>query len=169
MGSADRLDIVIRPIGYVRTRYSDEEVSESWPMGVDGSIVVYPEYSEGLRGLEGFSHIIALAWLHKVSEEKRRTLKVKFRRFIRLGARLEELPEVGVFSSDSPHRPNPIAITILRLESIERNVLHVSGLDLYNQTPILDLRAYTPAYSLKRYELPGWYRGLLRRFRLFEE
>jgi len=163
MGSADGLGIVIRPIGYVRTRYSDDEISGSWPVGVDGSIVVYPEYGEGLRGLEGFSHIIALAWLHKVSEEKRRTLKVKFRRFIRLGVRLEELPEVGVFSSDSPHRPNPIAITILRLESVERNVLRVSGLDLYNGTPILDIRAYTPAYSLKRYRIPEWYRRLLEK------
>ncbi len=168
MGSADGLGIVIQPIGYVETRYSDEEVSRSWPAGVDGSIVVYPEYGEGLEGLDGFSHVIALAWLHKVSEEERRTLRVRFRRLTRLGARPEELPEVGVFTSDSPHRPNPIAITVLRLRSIERNVLRVSGLDLYNGTPILDLRAYTPAYSLKRFELPSWYRAILGKFRLFE-
>jgi len=131
----------INPIGYVETGHSDEEVSESWPDGVRGRIIVYPEYAEGLLGLEGFSHIIALAWLHKVSSNCRKVLK------------------------DSPHRPNPIAITILRLEKIERNVLHVSGLDLYNGTPILDLRAYTPTYSITSYELPAWYEKLLRRLK----
>ena len=159
----------INPIGYVETEHSDEEVSSSWPDGVRGRIIVYPAYAEGLLGLKGFSHIIALAWLHKVSDNARKVLKVRFRRFVRAGIRLEELPEVGVFCSDSPHRPNPIAITILRLEKIEHNVLHVSGLDLYNGTPILDLRAYTPTYSITSYELPAWYEKLLQRLKSLGE
>jgi tRNA (Thr-GGU) A37 N-methylase len=77
------------------------------------------------------------------------TLKVRFKRLIKLGLSLEEIPEVGIFCSDPPHRPNPIALTILRLEGIDGNVLHVSGLDLYNGTPILDLRPYTPSWPLQ--------------------
>lgn len=155
--------VEVRPIGYVETDRSDEEVSASWPHGVRGRIVVYPEYADGLLGLEGFSHAIALAWLHKVPESLRRVLRVRFRRFQKIGFKLEDLPEVGVFCSDSPHRPNPIAITTLRLEKIEGNLLHVSSLDLYNGTPILDLRAYTPTYSLRKFEVPVWYKKLSKR------
>lgn len=159
------MEIRLQPIGYVETDYSDEEVSKAWPQGVEGRIVIYPKYSDGLAGLEGFSHIIAVAWLHKTPEEARITLKVRFKRLIKLGLSLEEIPEVGVFCSDSPHRPNPIALTILRLEGIDGDVLHVSGLDLYNGTPILDLRPYTPSYSIKSYALPSWYAALLERLR----
>ena len=72
---------------------------------------------------------------------------------------------MGVFCSDSPNRPNPIALTILRLKRVDGNVLHVSGLDLYNGTPILDLRAYTPSYSIEGYVLPDWYTELLEKLR----
>lgn len=159
------MKIEVSPIGYVETKCSDEEVSSSWPLGVQGKIIIYPEYAEGLLGLEGFSHVIALAWLHKVSEDRRRVLRVRFRRFQRIGVKLEDLPEVGVFCSDSPHRPNPIAITILRLEKIEGNILHVSNLDLYDRTPILDLRAYTPSHSLNGFEVPAWYKELLEKLK----
>ena len=157
--------IEIKPIGVVRTKYSDREVSNSWPEGVEGVLEIFQEYSEGLHGLEGFSHLIVLAWLHKVSGDQRNVLKVRFRRFARMGIRLEELPEVGVFASDSPHRPNPIAISIVKLRRIEGNRVYVSGLDLYDGTPILDLRAYTPFYSLSDFRIPEWYRDLLEKAR----
>ena len=82
-----------------------------------------------------------------------------------MGVRLEELPEVGVFASDSPHRPNPIAISIVKLRKIEGNRVYVSGLDLYDGTPILDLRAYTPFYSLSDFRIPEWYGDLLKKVR----
>jgi len=157
--------IEIKPIGVVKTKHSDQEVSNSWPEGVEGVLEIFQEYSEGLRGLEGFSHLIVLAWLHKVSGDQRNVLKVKFRRFARMGIRLEELPEVGVFASDSPHRPNPIAISIVKLRKIEGNRVYVSRLDLYDGTPILDLRAYTPFYSLSDFRIPKWYRDLLKKTR----
>ena len=127
--------INLKPIGYVRTERSDSEVSQSWPKGVPGRITLFPEYSAGLRGLEGFSHLIIVAWLHKVSEENRNVLKVRFRRFTRLGMRLEDLPEVGVFASNSPHRPNPIAISIVKVRKIDGDSVYVEGLDLYDGTP----------------------------------
>ncbi|MEM0328785.1 MAG: SAM-dependent methyltransferase [Nitrososphaerota archaeon] len=159
------MEICFHPIGYVETEYSDEEVAMSWPRGVEGRIVIYPQYSSGLIGLEGFSHIIAIAWLHKVPESARTTLRVRFKRLIMMGLSPEEIPEVGVFCSDSPHRPNPIALTILGLKRVDGSMLHVSGLDLYNGTPILDLRAYTPSYSIDDYMLPSWYMELLERLK----
>ena len=161
----DNMEIRLQPIGYVETDYSDEEISEAWPHGVEGRIIIYPRFSNGLMDLEGFSHIIVIAWLHKIPEEARMTLKVRFKRLIRLGLSIEEVPKVGVFCSDSPHRPNPMALTILRLKKVDGNVLQVSGLDFHNGTPILDLRAYTPSYSIEGYILPDWYTGLLEKLR----
>jgi len=147
--------IVLRPIGFVRTGFSDEEVSKSI-CGVEGFVEVLPEYSEGLDGLEGFSHIILVAYLHKVP--KSYPLKVKpFRRFARIGVEVEA-PLVGVFAADSPHRPNPIAITIVRLLRRDGNRLYVEGLDLFDGTPVLDIKPYGYGRIVHTASVPEWYR-----------
>ena len=154
--------ICLKPVGVVKTGFSDIEVSDSWPRGVKGMIELFEDYAEGILGLEEFSHLIVLAWLHKVSENEKNVLKVRYRRFTRLGIKLEELPEVGVFASDSPHRPNPIAISVLKILEIRGNKIFVDGLDLYDGTPVLDLRAYTPSYAVQKFSIPSWYRQLSR-------
>lgn len=156
-----------KPIGYVKTPLSDEEVKNAWPDGVEGYVEVLEEYADGLRGLEGFSHIILVAYLHKVPEEARRTLKVKPRRLVRYGFKLEELPEVGVFATDSPHRPNPIAVSIVELVSIQGSRVYVKGLDLYDGTPVLDIRPYTPdrIIDTTKLKLAKWYSELYEKAR----
>ncbi len=139
------IPIEVEPIGYVRTDASDEEVRNSWAKGgVEGVIEVLPDFERGLKGLEGFSHIIVIAWLHRAVPWHRKVLQVKPRLLARFGIPLKELQLVGVFATDSPDRPNPIAIDILRLEGIEGRFLKVSGLDLFNGTPVLDIRALDP-------------------------
>lgn len=150
------MEIVLRPIGIVHVDVPDEVVSSSLN-GVDGVIEVYPEYVDGLRGIDGFSHIILLAYLHKISSEGRRVLVIRHRRFLRFGFKLEELPEAGVFASDSPVRPNPIALSIVKLKKREGRFLYVSNLDLFNGTPILDIKPYTPDRIIKEISLPEWY------------
>ncbi len=151
--------ITFRPIGYVRHGYSDEEVKAS-PHGVEGYVEVLPEYAEGLEGLEGFSHIIILAYLHKARGSP---LKVKPRGLVRLGYRLEDLPVVGVFATDSPERPNPIALTIARLKAVKGRILQVGSLDLYDGTPVLDIKPYTPSRRIDDIAVPDWYRELYDR------
>ncbi len=151
-----------RPIGVIRTDASDEEVKSSYD-GVNGYVEVLPEFSEGLRGLEGFSHVILITCLHKVTEEQRKVLVVRPRRLVRFGLSLEELPEVGVFASDSPHRPNPIGLHVVRLERIEDNRLIVSGLDTFDGTPVLDIKPYTISRLVERPSYPEWYEELRRR------
>jgi len=147
--------VVLRPIGFVRTGFSDEEISKSI-CGVEGYVEALPEYSEGLDGLEGFSHIILVAYLHKAP--KSYPLKVKpFRRFARIGVEVE-VPLVGVFATDSPHRPNPIAITIVKLLRREGNLLHVDGLDLFDGTPVLDIKPYGYERIVHTVSVPEWYR-----------
>ncbi|MCC6035252.1 MAG: tRNA (N6-threonylcarbamoyladenosine(37)-N6)-methyltransferase TrmO, partial [Desulfurococcaceae archaeon] len=134
----------------------------SW-RGVEGYIEILPEYSDGLLHLEGFSHIIVIAYMHKVSEVEKRVLRVRHRRLTRLGIRIDDLPEVGVFATDSPHRPNPIAITIVKLLSIEGRRLRVTGLDLYNETPVLDIKPYDHSRVVKDFTVPWWTRIIMER------
>jgi len=154
--------ICLRPIGIVHTSYNDEYIKNSWE-GVDGIIEIFEEFSSGLDGIEGFSHIILLAFLHKTTEENRKVLKVRHRRLLRFGIRIDDIPKVGVFCTDSPHRPNPIALTIVRLKKRDGRFLHVSGLDLFNETPILDIKPYTPDRIIEEPELPQWYKVLKQR------
>ncbi|WP_048078511.1 tRNA (N6-threonylcarbamoyladenosine(37)-N6)-methyltransferase TrmO [Desulfurococcus mucosus] len=160
------MEIVLKPIGYVRTSLRDEEIRSVFDRSsVRGYIEVLPEYSQGLRGLEGFSHVIIIAYLHKVPYEARSTLLVKPRRLVKLGLKPEELPEVGVFATDSPHRPNPIALTIVELEKIEEDRLYVRGLDLYDGTPVLDIKPYDKGRSIVGFRIPEWLRRLEEKVR----
>ncbi|MCD6380775.1 MAG: tRNA (N6-threonylcarbamoyladenosine(37)-N6)-methyltransferase TrmO [Candidatus Odinarchaeota archaeon] len=152
----------LKPIGIVHTEYEDEEVSSSFH-GVEGTIEIFPDYSEGLIGLEGFSHIILLSYLNKVKEEDRKVLKVRYRRFLRFGFSMDEVPESGVFASDSPVRPNPIALSILKVMGIEGRFIRVSGLDVFDGTPVLDIKPYTPDRVVKGYNVPDWYKNFFER------
>ncbi|MGC9068433.1 MAG: tRNA (N6-threonylcarbamoyladenosine(37)-N6)-methyltransferase TrmO [Thermoprotei archaeon] len=150
------VEIKLNPIGVVHTVSSDDMIKSAFK-GVDGIIEIFPEYADGLIGIDGFSHIILIAYLHKVTNENMRTLKIRHRRLQRLGISIDDLPEVGVFCSDSPHRPNPIALTIVQLVKREDRFLHVKNLDLFNETPILDIKPYTPDRIVKEIKLPQWY------------
>ena len=120
---------------------------------MEGFVEVLPDYTDGLAGLEGFSHIIVIAYLDRVLETQRRVLRVRPRRLSRLGISLEELPELGVFATDSPHRPNPLALSILRFKSIEGNKLRVGGIDLFDGTPVLDIKLFN---TLDRFFVHGF-------------
>jgi tRNA (Thr-GGU) A37 N-methylase len=80
-----------------------------------------------------------------------------------LGFSEEELPEVGVFCTDSPHRPNPIALTITELSERNGRFLKVKNLDLFDKTPVLDIKPYTPSRLIQKIKLPGWYQKILKK------
>lgn len=155
----EAMEVRLRPIGVVRVSVSDEEVKEA-PEGVEGTIEVFEEFAEGLEGIDGFSHLIIIAYLHKTGEAQRRVLKVRPRRLRRLGVPPELLPEVGVFCTDSPHRPNPIALTIVELRERSGRFLRVRGLDLFDGTPVLDIKPYTPERRVDDIRLPPWREAL---------
>ena len=155
--------VELKPIGVVRTILSNEEIRESWHEGIDAEIEVFEEYAPALDGIDGFSHVIVLLYLHEITNAQRKTLQARPKRFLRYGLKLENLPLVGVFCLDSPHRPNPIGLTIVRLLARQGNVLTVGGIDAFNNTPILDIKPYTPERRISQFQLPEWYRLLLRR------
>ncbi len=151
-----------KPIGLVRVSAKREEVKSSYEE-VEGYVEIFEEFSEGLLRLEGFSHIILITYLHETTREQRKVLVVKPRRLTRFGIPMDELPDVGVFASDSPHRPNPIGLHVVKLRRIEGNKLYVSGLDTFDSTPVLDIKPYTMSRRIENPEYPRWYIELTNR------
>ncbi len=158
------INLEIKVIGVVHTIHDDNEIRTSIS-GVDGQIEIFREYEAGLKGIEGFSHLIIIAWLHKVTEEQRRVLRIRPRKWVRLGIDISDVPEVGVFCSDSPHRPNPIALTVVKLVKRIGNILYVDGLDLFDGTLVLDIKPYTPGRIISDIRVPDWYYTLSNRIR----
>jgi tRNA-Thr(GGU) m(6)t(6)A37 methyltransferase TsaA len=151
--------IILRPVGRVRTDASDEEVREKHG-DIESTIEILPEFQEALEGLDGFSHIFVLSYLNKLRPEQVGPLKVRPRRLLRSGFKLEEIPLVGVFAIDSPTRPNPIGLSLVRLLRIDKNRLLVRGLDFFDGTPILDIKPYRADYRTEQYTLAKWYQKI---------
>lgn len=131
----------------------------AWPKDareVEGVIEVFPEYGEALDGIEGFSHLLILSHLDRQREGATGLLRVRPRRHAGGRVPVEDIPEVGVFATDSPARPNPIGLTLVKLVRREGNVLVVRGLDLYDGTPVLDLKPYRHDYQAERHTVPAW-------------
>jgi tRNA-Thr(GGU) m(6)t(6)A37 methyltransferase TsaA len=152
--------IHLKPIGFVRTDLNDDEIREGKKEN-KSIIEIYPEFVSGLDGLQGYSHIFILAYLNKLRLDQIGVLKVKPKRLLNRGFKKKDLPTLGVFSIDSPSRPNPISLTLVFLEKIEKNVLIVKGLDLFNNTPVLDIKAYHYDYRSNTFSVPIWYNKLM--------
>jgi tRNA-Thr(GGU) m(6)t(6)A37 methyltransferase TsaA len=121
---------------------------------------IYPEFAEGLDGIDEYSHLFLVVYLHQLRPDQIGPLKVKPRGLLKRGFKLEELPLLGVFALDSPTRPNPIGLTLVSLSRREGNRLFVKGLDFFEGTPILDIKGYRPQYRTDSYRLPEWFRKL---------
>lgn len=152
-------EITLRPVGIVRTEASDDEVKRRIAE-FESKIEVFSEFQEALDSLNGFSHIFVLSYLNKLRPDQTGALKIKPKHLLNKGFRLDELPLVGVFAIDSPTRPNPIGLSLVRLLRVDGRQLLVSGLDLFDGTPILDIKPYRDDYRAEEYALAEWYRNL---------
>ncbi|MDP2728586.1 MAG: tRNA (N6-threonylcarbamoyladenosine(37)-N6)-methyltransferase TrmO [Dehalococcoidia bacterium] len=139
--------ISIRPIGWVRNQVT--QLRDDWSQIVS-EIEVEETWVEALEGIEQFSHIVVLFWMHRL-EEKERNIKR-----IHPKDRLD-LPLLGVFATRTQYRPNPIGVTVARLLRREGRSLWVQGLDALDGSPVLDLKPYTPALEpTSEVTLPDW-------------
>ncbi len=152
-------EVRLRPVGTVKTEASDDKVREHSPES-ESVIEIFPEFQEALEGLDGFSHIFVLSYLHRLRPEQIGPLKIRPRRLLKMGLRLEDIPLVGVFAIDSPTRPNPIGLSLVRLLRRRERNLSVLGLDLFDGTPVLDIKPYRGDYRTDDYRLADWYQKL---------
>ena len=117
---------------------------------ITSKVVIAPQLVEALDGIDGFSHILIIFYLHEVGEGRRSRLKVH-------PQGRKELPLTGVFATRSPVRPNPIGVTVVKLLERQKNVLKVLGLDAYDGTPVLDIKPYLRRDDLlKEATMPDW-------------
>lgn len=141
-------EIVCRPIGVVHSRFTNASgmpIQTAAAPDEAGRIEVFAEYTAGLKDIEGFDYLIVLTHLHRCAKEL-----------------LEVVPfldnEVrGVFATRAPARPNRIGLSVVRLTSVEGCILHFSGNDMLDQTPVLDIKPYVPRFDVRSTERIGWF------------
>lgn len=110
---------------------------------VFGEVEVFENFEPGLDDIDGFSHIILIFVFHE-SLERKLYAHPPF-----------DGKKRGIFATRSPHRPNPVGMTVVKLEGREENILKISGLDMFEGTPILDIKPYTPR-EYKENATYGW-------------
>lgn len=143
-------NIVLNPIGYVKTGVVGDEVKDK---SVISQIVIRDGLVEGLNGIAGFSHLFVLFYLNQVTSEQRRVLKVHPRG-------RQDMPLTGVFATRTMLRPNPIGLTLVELVKVDGNVLTVKGLDAYDGTPVLDVKPYDFWDMAENARVPDWWKKL---------
>ena len=121
--------------------------------GATATLTIAAEHKpeQSLAGLERFSHLWLLSYLH-LNTNKRLLPKVHPPRL--------RGKSIGLFASRSPHRPSPIGMSLVRLMKIEGPTLHLSGIDLVDGTPILDIKPYVPESDSAPEATAGWLKNL---------
>ncbi|MFW6241660.1 MAG: tRNA (N6-threonylcarbamoyladenosine(37)-N6)-methyltransferase TrmO, partial [Thermodesulfobacteriota bacterium] len=117
-------------------------------------LVIFDQWAELLDGIEAFSHILILYWPHRLDPEKRKLRKVH-----PMGR--QDLPEVGIFATCSPGRPNPVLVTTAPLLGRNGNILKVKALEALNGSPIIDVKPYVAPYvGATEPQVADWMRQL---------
>ena len=142
--------IQYKPIGTIKSPFTSLEGMPIQPIGaqgINGEIHIKEEYEQGLMDLEKFSHIILIYHLHLS-----RGYALKIEPFL-------DDKMHGVFATRAPKRPNPIGLSVVRLNAIENNLLHISNVDIVNNTPLLDIKPYIPHFDKEEDEdvCIGWF------------
>ena len=138
---------IYRVIGKIYSPYKNPRgtpIQSTAAKDAEGFVEVLPEYAEGLKDLDGFSHIILVYHFHLSKE-----YSLKIKPFMDDKLR-------GVFATRAPSRPNPIGISIVRLVNVEGNILNIQGVDILDGTPILDIKPYVPEFDVWKVEHIGW-------------
>ncbi len=141
---AGKTDLELKE-GIERAKSQRKEIDENVV-----ELVILPEMSDLLDGVDGFSHILVLYWPHLIDQERRSLLKVH-----PMGRK--DLPMQGIYATCSPVRPNPILVTAVRLLERDGNILKVKGLEAVDGSPIIDIKPYSKHYyQVENPTVPAW-------------
>jgi tRNA (adenine37-N6)-methyltransferase len=135
------------PIGVINTPLTSTQaapVQGRLRSDLEGEILLDDAFAEGLADLDGFSHLMLLYVFHQAGSCK-----------LKVTPYLDSTPR-GLFATRAPSRPNPIGVTVVRLLAIEGCRLRVSGVDMLDGTPLLDIKPYVPAFDAVAEARCGW-------------
>jgi tRNA-Thr(GGU) m(6)t(6)A37 methyltransferase TsaA len=141
------MKIEFQPIGVIHTPFSKSEgmpIQPAGAAGATGTVEVLQKYQAGLKDLDGFSHIVLLYYFHRS-----------------WGFSLHVVPYLdsvtrGLFATRAPKRPNPIGLSVVQLDRIEKGVLHIRNVDMLDGTPLLDIKPYVPDFDTQVDVRTGW-------------
>jgi tRNA-Thr(GGU) m(6)t(6)A37 methyltransferase TsaA len=140
-------EIIYVLIGIIHSPFKDIKgmpIQSTGARGIAGTIEIDSEYVNGLKDIEGFSHIILIYHFH-----------------LSKGYSLEVIPFMddrlhGVFSTRAPRRPNPIGLSVVRLVRVKGATLYIEDVDIADGTPLLDIKPYVPEFDARKIERIGW-------------
>ncbi len=142
-----RVVVTYKPIGIIHTGFRDKKdtpIQGVFAKGAKGEVEIYPEYAAGLKHIEGFSHIILIYHFHLAD-----------------GYSLISMPfledeQRGIFSIRHFKRPNPIGLSVVRLEQVRGNKLEISEVDIIDGTLLLDIKPFVPQFDNREAARSGW-------------
>jgi tRNA-Thr(GGU) m(6)t(6)A37 methyltransferase TsaA len=146
--------VIYQAIGIIHTPFESPAgmpIQPAGASGVRGDIEVFPQYAEGLKDLDGFSHVALLYHFHRAGPPELLVVP-----FLDVEAR-------GVFATRAPSRPNPIGLSVVQLVNVEENHLHVLNIDVLDGTPLLDVKPYVPQFDQPPVDRIGWLAGVSER------
>lgn len=150
------MQIPLTPIGAVRNGRHDPR-DAGWG-ALESTLELHAEYRCGLAGLESWSHVIVVTWLHLDPDGE--TPPADWRRHPRGRS---DLPRLGVFAQRGRMRPNPIGITTCAIVGVSPDALVVRGLDAVDGTPLLDLKPHARVLDTPDSRLePGWFTVMMQ-------
>ena len=146
----------IEAIGIIENEVNNQS-DENWGK-ILSRIKLDQHYHGGLKGLESFTHIIVVTFLHEAKFVEEKHLQRRPRN-------LQEMPLVGIFSQRAKDRPNPIGITAVKIVEVLEDSILVEGLDAINGTPVLDIKPYYPHYDrVEEAKVPEWVDRLMESY-----
>jgi len=140
-------EIIYKPIGIIHSPFRDivdMPIQTSGAFGIAGTAELFESFQEGLKDLDGFSHIMLLYHFHKVIRHQ--LLVTPF---------LDSEPR-GVFATRAPKRPNPLGLSVVELVRMEDNILHIQNVDILDGTPLLDIKPYVSEFDHHTVQRIGW-------------
>ena len=141
------MKIEYEPIGVIHSPFQTTEgmpIQPSGAIGVQGTVELFPKFGQGLRDLDGFSHIVLIYHFHRSTG------------YSLLVTPFLDSVKRGVFATRAPRRPNPIGLSVVRLVRVEENTLHVENIDVLDGTPLLDIKPYVPEFDHYVADRVGW-------------
>jgi tRNA-Thr(GGU) m(6)t(6)A37 methyltransferase TsaA len=139
--------IELKAIGIIHTPHKEPKgipIQGRFKKGVKGTVRLFRHYQAGLKDIQGFSHLILIYYFNR-SKEERLT-----------GKPFLEDKEHGIFAIRSPHRPNHLGFSIVKLEKVEGNVISFSEVDILDNTPLLDIKPYVKHFDFRKNVRSGW-------------
>jgi tRNA-Thr(GGU) m(6)t(6)A37 methyltransferase TsaA len=139
--------IELSPIGIIHTPYKEAKnipIQSIFRKKVIGQVEVFPGFIEGLKDIEGFSYLVLIWYFHKSDKTNL------------VGKPYLESVEHGIFAIRSPHRPNHLGISVVKLLKVEKNILTIQEIDILDGTPLLDIKPYVGVFDARENARFGW-------------